>query len=217
MALVDLVDPLFAVNEPGNCLPGPYRPFGLVRVGPDVAYPQTTHGYRSGAPVVRISHTHVAGTGGCSRYGNIGLSPFAGEPRKNRMAPFLSPPLLRNSDAIPSHESARVGLYRATLEPYGIGYETTVSARVGLHRLRYPEGSQSWVLVDAASVIQTGLGVPGELRNVEEWDSEGACTGSEIEVVSERELSGAAGWHLLRVRGQSAGEHRARGVRQELR
>src|SRR5579883_2699450 len=79
--LLHAVDPFIGVDDPGNCLCGPYLPFSLIRLGPDTLVPQPTNGYRSNRPIIRFSHTHVSGTGGGGRYGNIGITPFIGLPR----------------------------------------------------------------------------------------------------------------------------------------
>ena len=64
--IVEFVDPQIGVDR-GNCLIGPYRPFSLVRLGPDCEIPhKTTTGYCSDSPVIGFSHTHVSGTGGVS-------------------------------------------------------------------------------------------------------------------------------------------------------
>ncbi len=186
-----LIDAFLATNKPGNCLPGPYLPFGIVRLGPDTSYPHPTHGYAHGAPVVRFSHTHVAGTGGCSRYGNLGVTPFTGRPRLNGMAPFVSVPLPRTLDAIPTEETAELGRYACTFNPFRIGVQLTTTRQSGIHRYRFPEPAHpggNWLLFDAASVIQNGLGEAAHHRLVEEWDPEGGSVGGYLEVAS------AASW-----------------------
>lgn len=196
-----LVDGFLASNSPGNCLPGPYLPLGLVRLGPDTCYPHPTHGYKKGSPVVRFSHTHVAGTGGCSRYGNIAVTPFTNRPRVNGMPPFFSVPLQRTFDAVPDNESAELGLYACNFRPFDIGVELTTTRHVGIHRYRFPTPAHAgghWLMLDAGAVIQTGLGEGGHHRLVEEWDPEGASIGGHLEVTSARSWCGRSdfqgGW-----------------------
>ena len=193
-----LVDAQLGSNSPGCCLPGPYLPNGMVRLGPDTFYPHPTHGYKHGAPILRFSHTHVAGTGGCSRYGNIGVTPFTGRPRLNGMPPFVAPPLGRSVDAIPVDERAELGLYRCSFRPWNVGVELTSTRQTGVHRYSYPAGQEAWLLIDAASVIQTGLGEGAHLRAVEEWDPEGGSIGGHLEIVNARAWSGRSdfqgGW-----------------------
>jgi putative alpha-1,2-mannosidase len=185
-----LVDPLLGASRNGKCLPGPYRPFAICKPGPDTVYPHITNGYEPGRPLLRFSHTHVAGTGGGSRYGNVGLTPFTGEPSVIRMPPFLLQPLRQEFDAIPSDESAELGIYRVTWQPYGIACELAATERAAVHRWRYPDGADAWFLLDGGAVIQHGLGAPGHRRLVEEWDGEGGSIGGTLEVVGEREIVG---------------------------
>lgn len=73
---VDDVDPFIGVDGENNCLCGPYLPNSIVRLGPDTLPPQLSHGYDSSRPIIRFSHTHVSGTGGGGRYGNVGFTPI---------------------------------------------------------------------------------------------------------------------------------------------
>lgn len=73
---VDHVDPFIGVDGENNCLCGPYLPNSIVRLGPDTLPPHLSHGYDSSRPIIRFSHTHVSGTGGGGRYGNVGFTPI---------------------------------------------------------------------------------------------------------------------------------------------
>lgn len=188
--LCDLVDPFMAVNSPGHCLPGPYHPFGLAKPGPDTVSPQNTNGYESGKPILRFSQNHVAGTGGGSRYGNVGITPFCGEPRRNPMAPLLALPIERLSDALPINETATLGRYGVTLMPWGIDCAVTATPRVALYRFSYPQGSVARLLVDGGAVIQGALGAPVSVRTAEYWDGEGGSIGGTIQIRTEQEVVG---------------------------
>lgn len=191
-----VADPLTLVNAllgsaaRGNCLVGPYCPFGLARPGPDTFYPQPTHGYRPGDPIQRFSQTHVAGTGGASRYGNFALSPFTGPPRENAHTPFLALPVRRVADAIPQDEEASVGHYAVTHQPWNIRVELTCSPRVAVHRYQFPQGREASVLFDVGAVINNGLSPTGEHRAAEEWDPEGHSIGGWIEHLDAYTLQG---------------------------
>jgi predicted alpha-1,2-mannosidase len=184
------VNTFFAVDGSGNCLPGPYCPLGIVRPGPDVFYPQPTHGYRSGVAIQRFSQTHVAGTGGASRYGNVGLTPFTGAPRRQNAAPWLTPVADRIAGSEPCDECGEVGYYAVTLRPSGVRCELTCTPRVAFHRYAYPAGDEAWLLVDGGSVIRCGLGTDGLLRDVENWEIAPVSTGGFIEIAGETELVG---------------------------
>ena len=73
---IDFVNPFIGVDGPGNTLCGPYTPFGLVRLGPDCLPPHPTNGYRSDRPLQGFTHTHVSGTGGEGRFGNLRVVPY---------------------------------------------------------------------------------------------------------------------------------------------
>jgi len=169
--LTDWVNPLIGVNRPANGLPGPYLPLGLVRLSPDTLDMQWgTHGYRSDRPIRHFSHTHVSGTGGGGRYGNIGVMPFTGYPR------------LQLDAVMPRDETAAAGYYGVTLGDSGIRAELTATARTGVHRYRFPGDVPANVLIDAGCVIQLEHHVPG--------DNTGSCIGGFIEWTGPREVVG---------------------------
>jgi predicted alpha-1,2-mannosidase len=181
----DYVDPFIGVDEPGNCLCGPYLPLSLVRLGPDTLAPQSSSGYSSRRPIVRFSHTHVSGTGGPGRYGNIGVLPFLG-------LPHFYPPGYE-----PSEEQAEPGYYSVKLEPDNIKVELTSTPRVGVHRYTFPANTSSaHVLIDLGAVIQVAGFNPNAAVQGEE--TTGASVGGFVEFVSEREVVGRAdyqgGW-----------------------
>lgn len=168
---LDYVNPLIGVNRPANCLPGPCLPFGLVRLSPDTLDHQWgTHGYRSDRPIKHFSHTHVSGTGGGGRYGNIGVMPFTGLPRFELDA------------AEPIDETAKVGYYAVTLGDTGIRAELTATEHTGIHRYRFPAGTPANILVNVTSVIQIEHHKPGE--------NTGACIGGFAEWTTGGELIG---------------------------
>ncbi len=196
--LVDRVNSFMGVRGAAGCLIGPYRPMGMVRLGPDTSFPQPTSGYRPGGALLGFSHTHVAGTGGCSRYGNVRLMPFSGEARVLNMKPFLQVPNQRVCDTIPQDEKSDVGRYSATVMPWNVKAELTATRHCGIHRYCYLAGRPAGILLDAASFISTGLGMTGEVRPVEWWDSEASSVGGFLESVSDTEFVGRSdfqgGW-----------------------
>ena len=131
---IDLVDPFIGVDGPGNTLCGPYTPLGLVRLGPDCVPPHPTNGYNSDQALQGFSHTHVSGTGGEGRFGNVRLTPFVGEPT-------TEPPTFSRRN-----EHSRVGLYQVCLEPGSIDVELTSSPRCGISRFQFPQGCDAHAL-----------------------------------------------------------------------
>ncbi len=174
--MLEYVDPFLGTDGEGNCLCGPYLPFSLVRLGPDTLPPQPTSGYSSTAPIIYFSHTHVSGTGGGSRYGNIGLMPFTGRPRL----------AIEASDR--TQEMASSGYYVATLTASGVQVELTSTPRVGVHRYHFPHDAQANVLVDVGAIIRPAT-IEREL---------GAVIGGFVEWISAQEVVGRAdcegGW-----------------------
>ena len=168
---LDHVNPLIGVNRPANCLPGPCLPFGLARLSPDTLDHQWgTHGYRSDRPIKHFSHTHVSGTGGGGRYGNIGVMPFTGLPRWEL-------------DAVaPLDETAKAGYYAVTLGGTGIRAELTATERTGIHRYRFSAGASANIMVDVASAIQIDGHTPGVVT--------GACISGFAEWTTGGELIG---------------------------
>jgi predicted alpha-1,2-mannosidase len=190
----EFVDPFIGVNWPGNGLCGPYLPNSLVRLGPDCV-PQTdssgyssqrpvpdppvdTTGYATGRSIRHFSHTHLSGTGGGGRYGNIGVAPFTGLPRACLDA------------GQPAEERAAAGYYSVVLEPAGIRAELTATPRVGVHRYTFPAGAEAGILIDAGTVVQVAGNTPGRTT--------GASIGGYVEWASDREVVGRAdcrgGW-----------------------
>ncbi|MBA3685250.1 MAG: hypothetical protein H0W72_08420, partial [Planctomycetes bacterium] len=211
--MISHVDPFIGVDGGGNCLPGPYLPNGLVRLSPDTLAPQSTNGYQSHRPIVRFSHTHLSGTGGLGRYGNIGVTPFSGPPRFT----------LDASERQDEH--AACSYYRVTLRPAGIVAELTATARVGVHRYTFPDDGQANLLVDLGAVITPPYAGPQADPNG--WEAR--STGGTIAWLSPTELSGrgdySGGWghdrqysvHVF-IRFDRAPDHRliadAHGLRQ---
>ncbi|GCE17127.1 GH92 family glycosyl hydrolase [Dictyobacter kobayashii] len=139
----EFVDPFIGVDNWGSCLCGPYLPLSLVRPGPDTAIPHPPNGYQSGQPIIRFSHTHVSGTGGEGRYGNIGI------------LPFITDVHTAQKGYIAQQEQAGSGYYHVMLEPAHIKAELTATSHVGVHRYTFPDGAEAQILLDAGSVIQT--------------------------------------------------------------
>jgi predicted alpha-1,2-mannosidase len=118
----------------------------------------------------------VSGTGGGSRYGNIGVMPFTGKPRITIDA----------SEHV--HEKAFPGYYSTLLTPSGIQVELCSTPRVGVHRYRFAPEAQANILIDAGAIIRPAT-IEREL---------GAVIGGFVEWISAQEVVGRAdcqgGW-----------------------
>ena len=167
---IEYVDPFVGVDGFGNCLCGPYLPHSLVRVGPDTIYPQKTNGYSSDKPIIRFTNTHVSGTGGGGRYGNIGITPFTGQPR------------LFADGYQRANEHATCGYYTVHLMPNNIQVNLTSTPRVGIHQYTFPTDQLANILIDVGAVIQTGPDVPKQELAI--------STGGFVEITSSQEIIG---------------------------
>jgi len=195
---VGLVNSKIGSVGPGNCLVGPYRPFGMVRVGPDGDYPNKTNGYQPGQSIMGFSHTHVAGTGGASRYGNVRIMPFTGEAKVSPITPFFSLPIQERGATIPKNETGHIGYYGVDLDFFSVKAELTCTAHVGVHNYRFKGNKKRKILIDAGAVIQTRGAPQGEVSPVEDWDSVGMSAGGFLQNESKYEFSGRSdfmgGW-----------------------
>ncbi len=106
------IDPLIGSEGLGRVFIGPSCPFGMVKPGPDCGVSQNA-GWSKDGELSGFSQTHVSGTGGGPKYGNI-LVRFEGK---------------RTS------ESVRVGLYSCTLED-GRQAEITTAERASFYRFK---------------------------------------------------------------------------------
>ncbi len=195
--LLDSINLRYGTGKHGNCLIGPSLPFGIVRLGPDISYPQPQSGYRPGKPIIGFSHTRLSGTGGAARYGNIRVMPVAGDVRKLEGAPWFTFPATHRNWSKPVEETAEVGYYRCRFG-FGVTAELSCTSQVGVHRYTFDEGKRANLLIDFAALLQAGVAPAGESPYCETWEAEGINTGGEVVVSGNGELSGRAdfkgGW-----------------------
>ncbi len=143
MRLTELVDAAHAHAKGGNCIPGPYLPFGMAMPSPDAPGDNSPHGYDPGKGVSRFSANHVNGTGGNGRYGNCSIVPFLNKPDLSHPAWPIR------------EEQASVGHYSCSLGDSGIHHELTASHQVAMHRTRFPD-TEHGLLFDTGSHITRG-------------------------------------------------------------
>ena len=150
---VDYVNPLwgtdiFSESEPalfdvfwrGNTVPGPSRPFGMVKLSPDTSPTGAASTYYWRDDYIEgFSHTHLNG-GGSARYGNILMTPATGAVQTTE-ADY-------RSSFDHGAEEARPGYYSVPLEDHGTEAELTTTKRAGFHRYTFPESSDSHILLD---------------------------------------------------------------------
>ncbi|MGD0730616.1 MAG: GH92 family glycosyl hydrolase [Terracidiphilus sp.] len=173
------VDPFLGAAGGGNVFPGPSMPYGMIKPGPDMdtGIDQPNAGWAAEGDILGFSQTHVSGTGGGKKYGNILVQPTTGT---------LSP-----LDAGSPRQKERVsaGYYGVTLARYGVGVEITAARRTAIYRLRYPAGQQSNLLFDVGRCL---------FSNPKHGESQ-SITATEVHVLSPTEVSGSSsvtgGWN----------------------
>ncbi len=174
------VDPLLGASGGGNVFPGPVVPFGMIKPGPDMKADMghdPNAGWNATSDIRGFSQTHVSGTGGGAKYGNILVTATTGD---------VAPP---DSASPRADESASAGLYSVTLARYNIGVEVSATRRSAIYRFRYPSGSQANLLFDVSHYLLSGL------RTGEDQ----LLTASAVRIVSPTEVEGSTsisgGWN----------------------
>lgn len=156
MTILDHINPRFGIHGEGNCLIGPHLPMGLVRPGPDSPPPHKTNGLNRSGRIARFSQTHVSGTGGAGRYGNVSIMPYTVDPRTAH-------------DGRDIHqETARPGYYRVQLAG-GLTHEITCTHRVALHRTTFPQESVHGYVLDPLSLVNGGSSAIRPITALVEW------------------------------------------------
>ncbi|KAJ5619900.1 hypothetical protein N7510_003884 [Penicillium lagena] len=159
-------------NTVGNNFPGAVRPFGMVKLGPDL-YAEGTDsyaGYLSTGNFSGFSMMHEQGTGGAPKYGTVSQLPLVGD---------ISDPLANITVSRSGTDSGSVGYYKATTGQ-AVTVELASTARAGMYRYSFPSGSQNNVLVDVSHVLPSYRGM-GLSQNYE---------GGELEVFDDGHYEG---------------------------
>ena len=163
------VDPRIGSEGVGRTFPGPSMPFGMCKPGPDCTVKPNAGWAPMPEEVTGFSQTHVSGTGGGQKYGNILIQPGA-EPQRR------------------VSEDISLGYYTTTFEN-GIRTEVTTSERCAFYRFHYP--SKGSLLIDATHYL--GKNPVPDLREQQQF------VGAEVEVVSDHEVRGYSrvrgGWN----------------------
>ena len=73
------VDPFIGADGGGYVFPGACMPYGMVKLGPDCNRLTENAGWQAGTDVVGFSHTHLNGSGGGCKYGNVLFMASTGE------------------------------------------------------------------------------------------------------------------------------------------
>jgi putative alpha-1,2-mannosidase len=149
----------------------------MIKPGPDVGSNESNSGWEPTGDINGFSQTHVSGTGGGPKYGNILVQPTVGIP----VATGYSSPR--------ENEQGSIGYYRVTLKRYPIEVEITTARRAALYRFTYPATQQANILFDVGHCL-SWISSAGEGQFI---------AGSQTKVVSPTEVTGSssviAGWN----------------------
>ena len=163
------VDPRIGSEGVGRTFPGPSMPFGMCKPGPDCTIKPNAGWARMPEVVTGFSQTHVSGTGGGQKYGNILIQPGCTEQKR-------------------VSEEFSLGYYATTFES-GIRTEITTSDRCAFYRIHYPKSGS--LLIDATHYL--GKNPVPDLREQQQF------IGGEVEMVSNNEVRGYSrvrgGWN----------------------
>ena len=123
--VTDYVDPRIGSEGLGRVFIGPSHPFGMVKPSPDCTVGPNSGWLPMPERVDGFAQTHVSGTGGGPKYGNILIMPFAEfEPAETFDYRFS--------------EEIALGYYATTFERSGIGVEVTTAPRASAYLFHYP-------------------------------------------------------------------------------
>ena len=183
--LTSWVDPRIGSVGVGRVFVGPCSPFGMAKPGPDcISMPNA--GWAPMPEAVKgFSQTHVSGTGGGQKYGDVLIQPFCqgDRPAKNLLLlPDNSIVSIPVYAAQRTNENISLGYYECTYNN-GIRTEITASDRCSLYRFHGADA----LLIDAASFL--GMDTIPNKREAQQY------VGSHIAVNGKREING---WTTVR-------------------
>ncbi|MDP4276124.1 MAG: GH92 family glycosyl hydrolase [Bacteroidota bacterium] len=171
------VDPFIGADGGGFVFPGVTMPSGMVKVGPDCNNLDQNAGWDAKGNIVGFSHTHLNGSGGGCKYGNILVMPTVG---KVDPVDYSSPR---------ANETAKVGLYSVNLTRYNVGVRISATSHAAIHEYTFPQTDQANILFDMGSF----------LSSCERQE----FVGSEVRILSDNEIEGYSrirgGWNFSRA------------------
>lgn len=188
-SLVGYVDPRIGSEGDGRTFVGPSAPFGMVKPGPD-AVTMPNAGWAPLPEAVKgFSQTHVSGTGGGQKYGNVLIQPIrkGDEPLQTRLllpdGSITKIPLYAYKR---QKEDISIGYYSCTYEN-SIRTEVTTAGRCAFYRFYNADALH----IDVASFL--GMDTIPNKREAQQY------VGSDIKVTSENEVVGyttvRGGWN----------------------
>ena len=190
------VDPRIGSEGVGRTFPGPAMPFGMAKPGPDCGVLPNAGWAPMPEAVSGFSQTHVSGTGGGQKYGNILLQPFLFDATELELTEVTQKSQKPQWPHLPQHrlnETISLGYYSTTYED-SIRTEITTNERCAHYRFHFPKSkrgelsAQFSLLVDATHYL--GKDTVPDLRERQQF------VDAEVETTSQYEVQG-----FSRIRG----------------
>ena len=138
-------------NTAGNDFPGVARPYGMVKLGPDLLNVGTDSysGYLSFGNFSGFSMMHEQGTGGAPKYGTVAQLPLVGK---------ISDPLTNITRGRLVPDQGSVGYYRAQTNDSVI-VELAATRHAGMYQYTFPAGNgTNNILIDVSHVLPSFRG-----------------------------------------------------------
>jgi putative alpha-1,2-mannosidase len=135
----------------GNDFPGVARPWGMVKLGPDLLVSGTDSysGYLPNGNFSGFSMMHEQGTGGAPKYGTVAQLPLVGH---------ITNPLSNITVGRAVADQASVGYYHAQTSDNVI-VELAATSHAGMYQYTFPSGSAgNNILVDVGHVVPSFRG-----------------------------------------------------------
>ncbi|KAG9240207.1 putative alpha-1,2-mannosidase [Calycina marina] len=145
------VDVFTGTEAGGNNFPGVARPFGMVKLGPDLLDVGTDSysGYLPNGRFSGFSMMHEHGTGGAPKYGTVSQLPLVGD---------VSSALYGVTVGRASPDVGSVGYYKAQTTE-NVVVELAATARAGMYQYTFAAGStKNNILIDVSHVLPSFRG-----------------------------------------------------------
>lgn len=151
--LTQYVDVFTGTQGGGNNNPAAARPFGMVKLGPDLLQPGTDaySGYLPTGDFSGFSMMHEQGTGGAPKYGTVSQLPLVGQ---------VPQPLSNVTVGRSGADEGSVGYYKAVTSE-SVTVELSAANRAGMYRYTFPEDGATNnhnILIDVSHVLPSFRG-----------------------------------------------------------
>ncbi|KAM0328018.1 hypothetical protein ACHAQA_005419 [Verticillium albo-atrum] len=134
----------------GNAFPGVSRPFGMVKLGPDLENGRDSYsGYQPDGEFTGFSMLHEHGTGGAPKYGVVSQMPIVGD---------IANPLAKHTATRKHSDVTEVGYYKSSLSS-GVIVELGATDKAGMYKYSFPNnGKDAKIIVDVSHVLPSYRG-----------------------------------------------------------